>query len=276
MTCANIGSVTHASTPPRSPEAQAFFELVTTPRRRDAPRIADELRDAEHHRVPTVHGAVAAWRLGTGPAVLLVHGRDDDHLLWTPMTEAFARRGRAVVVFDLPAHGLSEGRRCLGWEGTDAMLAVADEMGPVSGAVGHSVGAAVVAGALVEGLELPACVFIAPPMRTGDRWRRIAERRGVPEHVAAEARSAYEQWLGPARAAFRLRRELQQLDTRLLLAGSTDDERTPARDLREAAAAAPGAELLLVDGAGHRDTARHPEVIARTVEFLDGSSAEPD
>ncbi|MFZ4603841.1 MAG: hypothetical protein ACOYM8_15465, partial [Caulobacterales bacterium] len=64
-----------------SDDVQAFLDATGKPRRRARPRMANALVDAEHAIVE----GVATWRTGPGPAVLLVHGWEDDNSLWDPL-----------------------------------------------------------------------------------------------------------------------------------------------------------------------------------------------
>ncbi len=54
---------------------------VTTPRRSGEPELATPLVGFDCVMVPTPAGAVAAWRVGEGPATVLVHGWQDDSSL---------------------------------------------------------------------------------------------------------------------------------------------------------------------------------------------------
>jgi pimeloyl-ACP methyl ester carboxylesterase len=116
---------------------EEFLQAITTPRRREHPRLSETLRDVEVRHVATPHGTVAAWRIGDGPATLLVHGWEDDNSLWGPMIAALVGRGHAVVVFDLPAHGHSDGESGLGFEAADATRAVAELLAPIE-AIGRT------------------------------------------------------------------------------------------------------------------------------------------
>src|SRR5262249_325887 len=60
-------------------KAEALLVQMTRARRRAKPRVAEALYDAEDREVSTPFGTVQAWRLGDGPAVLLVHGWEDDN-----------------------------------------------------------------------------------------------------------------------------------------------------------------------------------------------------
>ena len=248
--------------------AAEFLHAVVCPRRRDEPRLAPALAEVERHAVPTPHGGVAAWRLGEGPAVLLLHGWEDDHTLWAPLIDALCADGRAVVACDFPGHGFSDGEISYGAEWADTCHALAAVLGPVDAIVAHSASCGPSMMATTEGLHIDRAVLVAPPLRRGNRWQRVAERTGVSPEVAAEAQARYEARIGPARAAFHLGDLLPRVDFDVLLVHSTDDERMPIAATEDAAAACPRAELLVISGANHRRTARDPQVVARIVDFV--------
>jgi pimeloyl-ACP methyl ester carboxylesterase len=249
--------------------AEAFLRRVASPARRDPPRLASALAAVDRQAVGTVHGTVAAWRIGAGPAVLLVHGFEDDNSVWAEMLDALVARDRPAVVLDLPAHGFSEGEIGLGFEGADALHAVAGALGPVDALVAHSVGAGAAVLALREGLPVDRAVLIAPPMRSGNRWLRLAEREGVSQEIARRAQAMYEATLDPARRSFVTREVVPTLGAELLFVHSVDDERTPVEDTEAVAAECPNARLLRVAGCTHRRTARDPAAIAGILDFLD-------
>ena len=66
--------MTELSNPALDAEALALNEDAAKPKRRVRPRLARKLADAEDREIDTPHGPVMAWRLGEGPASLLVHG----------------------------------------------------------------------------------------------------------------------------------------------------------------------------------------------------------
>ena len=174
--------------------------------------MAERLASVEEHRIRSHGVMVSAWRLGADPAVLLIHGWEDNHSLWSPLIDSLADRGRSLIALDMPAHGFSDGERGLNPEAIDAVLAVSTALGPVDAVVAHSSGAGVAAMAVMEGLAADRAVLIAPPLRGDDRFLRYAKRQGVPEDVAAAARAIYNERLGQDRAAMDLRAALPLLD----------------------------------------------------------------
>ena len=246
----------------------ALMRANGVPSKRTEPRLAAGLVSAERHSIRSEHGTVAAWRCGEGPAVLLIHGWEDDNSLWAPLIEALTERDRSLVAFDMPAHGFSDGEWGLHPQAGDAVLAVAAALAPVDAVVGHSSGAAIAALAIREGLTVERAAFVAPPLRAANRWLRVADRLGYSRDVAASAQATYEERIGRARAGFDLRTELPTLDVALLVVHSVEDERMPFSDSEEVVPNSPRAELLAVSGLTHRRTARDPEVVARIAEFL--------
>jgi pimeloyl-ACP methyl ester carboxylesterase len=245
-----------------------FLRAYAVPRRRREPRFADHFRDVAPTTVSTRWGDLAAWRAGSGPAVMLVHGWEDDSSLWSPLIDALVERGRAVVAFDLPGHGWSTGDWAVGFEGSDGIVAVTAALGPIDSVVAHSAGSGVAAGAIDEGWEVDRAVFIAPPLRGGDRWQRHAARHGVPADVMAAARARYYAVHGPAREAWRSRAAYAALDVDLLVIHSRDDERMPFTETQAVVAQNPRARLVLVDGLTHRRTARDPAVVELITDFV--------
>lgn len=249
--------------------AEAFLRAVVGPRRRDEPRLADAFRGVDMQMVPTPAGWVAAWRVGVGPAALLVHGWEDDHSLWSPLIDALIERGRAVVACDLPAHGRSEGETGYGSEWADACLSVASALGPVRAIVAHSAGCGPAVMAVREGVAASRLVLVAPALRYGNRWRRVAERTGVSADVATRAQAMYEARLPPARVGFQVQDELPNVAADVLLVHSVDDERMSATETEGVSRKCPRAELFLTSGVSHRRTARAPDVVAAAVELIE-------
>jgi pimeloyl-ACP methyl ester carboxylesterase len=247
---------------------QEFLRANVVPRRLREAHVAERLTTVDPVRVPCRWGELSAWRLGAGPAVLLVHGWEDDNSLWSPLIDELAERQMSVVAFDLPGHGASGGEWGLGWESADGMRAVAAALGPVDAVVAHSFGAGATLAAISEGLDVDRAVLIAPPLGRGNRWRRYAERLGVSDDVAAAAQHIYEDAIGPHRLALDTSAMVVTLDVDLLFVHSRDDERNPFDEATQVVPRCRRAELFAVDGLNHRRTARDPDVVRRIADFV--------
>jgi pimeloyl-ACP methyl ester carboxylesterase len=245
-------------------EARQLLAQVMVPRRRARPRIAEPFRDAEDIQVETPSGKIATWRLGAGPAVLCVHGWEDDNALWGPLAAALTELGIAVVAFDLPGHGFSEGETCSPFVAADVIKAVAAQAGPIDAVVTHSFGGPATGIALMRGLDVRRVALIAPPRGRNRRWFKVAEERGISKEVVRRAREIYAEENGP----FDFVDVAASLKPEALFLHSADDEQVEWAQGRAVADAWPGAEFVLCDGLGHRLIAQDASVIQRIVTFV--------
>ncbi|WP_395646326.1 alpha/beta fold hydrolase [Terricaulis sp.] len=244
-------------------------KMFPPPRRRTAPRVAEPLRAVDVTAVAGPQGRIAAWRLGEGPAVLLVHGWEDDNALWTRTIDALVARGHAVIAFDNPAHGLSDGERGHAPEVADAIFAVAETLGPIKAIVAHSVGCWGAALAINEGLAAARFVLIAPPSgEAEERWRRAAARMGMSEDELMAAVGRMKERLA-AQGRDTLDATAPKLKLPMLFVHSRIDDRCPFDGAEAMAAACKDARFYPLEEADHRGTAQDAEAIAAIIYFLE-------
>ena len=80
------------------------------------------------------------------------------------MIAAFIARGQAVVTFDLPAHGRSDGEIAILPVIARAIEKIAQVLGPVRALAGHSFGGAAVTYAVATGLKVERAAILAAPV----------------------------------------------------------------------------------------------------------------
>ncbi len=257
--------------------AEAMLAQAAKPVRRVRPRLARQLADGDDLQVDTPHGPVMAWRLGAGPASLLVHGWEDDNALWSPLIDECAQIGRAVVALDLPGHGWSPSEAHSLEAAADAVIAVAKELGPIDTLVAHSFGCPTSILALSKGLQVERAVMIASPVpragdrnRFGDRWLQRQLSRGyepeVVERAAEIMRARMPSQMASHDAAEAL---IPSMTARLMAVHSMDDDQCPFAASQIMAELWPGSKLVLVDGLGHRLVAQDPVVLEQVMGFLE-------
>jgi pimeloyl-ACP methyl ester carboxylesterase len=242
--------------------AAGMLRQVGQVRRRAVPRVSEWFAPLDPVRVPTPLGdEVAAWRLGEGPAVLLVHGWEDDSSLWTPLIGVLHAMGRAVVAFDLPGHGQSSGEGCSQERVAAAILTVCAGLGPIEAVCTHSFGGAGLATALAQGLAVERVALVAPPIEQSGQFRRQALKHGVPQELVEAAIRLRSDWFDLSALAPSLR-------VPALFVHSQDDPQCPHDEARRCAGLWPGARFHSVDGLGHRLVAQDDEVLPVLAAWL--------
>jgi pimeloyl-ACP methyl ester carboxylesterase len=257
-------------------QALALLEESARPKRRVRPRLARKLADAQDLQVDTPHGPVMAWRLGVGPASLLIHGWEDDNALWSPLIDACAAIGRAVVVFDLPGHGYSPSEAFSVEAAGLAAIAVAQALGPIDSVVAHSFGCPSSLYALSHGLNVPKAVLIASPVprtksdRTEADWvNRLVNRGADPVVAKRAAELMMVRAETSSESPFVVEAEIPGMTAQALILHSMDDDQCPVANAQKMHDLWPGSDLVLVDDLGHRLIAQDDVVIERIIAFVD-------
>lgn len=258
-------------------EAQRLAEEARRPKRRVRPRLARALSNGEDLEVDTPNGPVMAWKLGVGPATLLIHGWEDDNALWSPLIDACERLGRAVVAFDLPGHGWSPSEAHSMEAAGEAALAVAKALGPIDSVVGHSFGCGVTIYALAHGLDVSRAVLIASPVprtkpydRFSDKWTQERIDEGEDPEVAARAAEILRERMASGDLGYAVEADIPKMTASALILHSIDDDACPVGNSQAMADLWPGSDLVLTDELGHRLIAQDPAIVQRVLDFVEG------
>jgi pimeloyl-ACP methyl ester carboxylesterase len=220
---------------------------------------------------------VQAWRWGEGPAVLLVHGWEDDHHCFDAIIAALVKRGQAVVAFDLPAHGKSGGTQSTIPLAAQAVAGVADAMGPVRAVAGHSLGGAAMTFAITEGwLEVERAVVIAAPTGPTYMLNAIAKRFGMSDERKENLFEELKRVVGYRPEEIELLPKIASLDVPALVVHSKDDAMVRFVTGEKWAANWPGAQLIALEKLGHRRLLFDPATAGKIADFLvQRSAAQP-
>jgi pimeloyl-ACP methyl ester carboxylesterase len=220
---------------------------------------------------------VQAWRWGEGPAVLLVHGWEDDHHCFDAIIAALVKRGQAVVAFDLPAHGKSGGTQSTIPLAAQAVAGVADAMGPVRAVAGHSLGGAAMTFAITEGwVDVERAVVIAAPTGPTYMLNAIAKRFGMSDERKENLFEELKRVVGYRPEEIELLPKIASLDVPALIVHSKDDAMVRFVTGEKWAANWPGAQLIALEKLGHRRLLFDPATAGKIADFLvQRSAAQP-
>src|SRR5207253_3694779 len=97
----------------------------------------------------------------------------------SPLVEA----GFSVIAFDAPGHGVSRASLCSVQDFIHAVSAVAEDLAPLAGFIGHSLGAAAGILAVRNGVRAGAAVLLAPPANPEELAGKFANICRMPGPV---------------------------------------------------------------------------------------------
>lgn len=244
--------------------------LLTARERPDLPPPQESMRIPVGGGIGLVSDTwVQAWRWGDGPAVLVVHGWEDDHHCFDAIIAALVKRGHAVVAFDLPAHGKSGGTQSTIPLCAQAVAGVAQAMGPVRAVAGHSLGGAAATFAITQGwLAVERAVVIAAPTGPTYMLNAIARRFGLSDERKEKLFDELKRVVGYRPEEIELMPKVASLEIPALIVHSKDDAMVRFVTGEKWAAHWPGAQLIALERLGHRRLLFDPATAGRIADFL--------
>jgi pimeloyl-ACP methyl ester carboxylesterase len=248
--------------------------FLTPPRRRPSGAALAVLATGRARPLQIGRRHVDVWLWGSGPSVLLVHGWGGHAAQLAPLVDPLVARGFSVVAFDAPGHGPVDSGPVTLPEIVAATRAVAASRGPLAGLIAHSVGGAVAARALYEGLDAGAVVLVAPAADLVGPATRFTTTLGFSRQVGEAMRRRIETRVGRPFTAFDVAALAPSLSVPLLAIHDRADPVVPWQHGRTIVQAWPGAALLMTDGLGHQRILRDPDVVAAAVAFLAARTEE--
>ena len=239
------------------------------------------------------------------PAVVFIHGGEQDHSVWALQSRYLAHHGYAVLAVDLPGHGRSGGAPLASIEDMADWIVASLDAAQVGGAalVGHSMGSLAAlecAARHPQRVSRVALLGAAFPMRVSPDLLQATKSKESDAHamINAWSHSGYAHYPsnpGPgfwviggnlrlmqrqkpgvlyadfaACDAYKVgfERAAQVKCPALFLLGARD-AMTPARAGRDLARAVPNSTVVALDSAGHNLMGEKPdEVLDALVEFL--------
>jgi pimeloyl-ACP methyl ester carboxylesterase len=223
---------------------------------------------------------LATWRWGSleAPAVLLAHGWGGHAAQLRGFVPRLLAEGFRVIVYDQPAHGLSEGRLTGLPDFAGALAAVAafhggKPGGNVQHVIAHSLGGVAAAIAISRGLTLRSAVLVSPPSDLVGYSRQFARWYWMPEPLRRAMQAAIEERFGVRWFELEVARLAPRLNTPALVIHDRNDAFVPWKQGVALAQAWPRARMLSTEGLGHGRILESESVQHAAADFIAGRSA---
>ncbi len=244
---------------------------VFSPRRYNlTPSERKYLQTGEPFRL-RVHGkAIQCWKWGHGPGILFVHGWNGRGVHFRHFFEDFINAGYAVIAYDAPAHGESDGQDTSYFELTDVVRSFLDPSLSldVQGIIAHSLGASAVINCLSKEKPSIDTVLIAPALKLRELLFNTFDSQGLPRIV-------YQTMIGELEAhyGYNLNEDnpftlLDNISSNIFIVHDKDDSTTPYMDSKIIAEKLNHIELLTTEGLGHKKILRDKTVISTIQKYI--------
>jgi len=240
--------------------SRLFFSPRTT--RREMPELPNlEQCWLSFTTTDAAQSRCKVYSAGTGPVVLFIHGWESSASSFTAIARRLLDEGHRVVLFDLPAHGYSLGKKTNLVEIGRVIRKLENDEGRFHAIIGHSFGAACAGHAIKAGVSIEHFISISAPTTISfiiDRFCYLVgasekTKHGLIQKIEAILQGPYEQ------------ESLIELATDFKPAGliihDRKDRIVPYSHAENLSSAWPGARLFDTDGLGHNRILKDERVI---------------
>ncbi len=237
------------------------------------------LGGAERSEIVSDGELVPIYRWGTGRSVLLVHGWASRAGHLTAIARRLVDSGLSVIAFDAPAHSRRAFEGVAGQQTnlvrfSRAIVAVAREIGPLRGLVGHSFGAltgtlVVAGGPLGMGpISVERLGLISGSESLDHLIEAWVRSEGLEPDATDAIRSAICRRFGIGVEAFAIGAVAERVRMPALIIHDAKDREVAFSEAERTVQTLPSARLVRTERFGHRRILVAREVIDRIVEFL--------
>ncbi|NUY80052.1 alpha/beta hydrolase [Flavobacterium sp. MAH-1] len=248
--------------------------LFTTPMRHKMPKREFEMeRKSKQAKlfVPSIGKEIVTYEFGdAAKKVLLVHGWSGRGTQLVKIAERLTEEGYSTVSFDAPAHGKSDGKTTLMPEFIASILEIEKHFGPFEGAVGHSLGGMSLLNAVKRGLKIDRLVIIGSGDKISDILTEFVDRMRLKHKLVDDLRTHFEaNFNKETMESFSAYIAAKEVEIPVLVIHDNDDAEVPVKCAIHIQKHLKNGELLLTKGLGHRKILGDPEVIERTIDFIE-------
>ncbi len=258
--------------------ARIAFDIFTTPRTRAVHKRTDSIIEAAR-LFEVLYGKIIlkGYEWGAGErTVLLVHGWESRGTALRSFVPGLLAAGYRVVAFDGPAHGNSGGKQTNLPHFAGAVRAVLNQIGPVHGIITHSFGGSTTSFALAQldnSISIEKLVLIAVPANTRKVVANFAKLVNLPKTAYEAVKAMIHQRLnGLHFHETDLEVSLEKVKVNdVLVVHDKFDPSVPFESAEGIFEKYDHASLLVTQGHGHFLLMKHPEVVRRVINFMEGS-----
>jgi pimeloyl-ACP methyl ester carboxylesterase len=260
-------------------QALKHFLTPSKPQLSESEQVS--LAEAISFSIPFGSIDINAFRWGTGPTILLVHGWGGYGLQLNEFINPLLEAGYQVLAFDAPAHGSTTGEQSNGFELAQAIETVVKHQNssnsqlsqPIDGIIAHSLGATSTTLALSKGMKTRKVVYLGTMCWLFNALTLFAKRAKLSIEVSEALRYLFEEQFGQdVWQRLAVDQNAQNLKIPALLFHDRRDREVVFDESLTVSQVWSNARLIETVGLGHRRILRDGSVVQQTIDFMNTCS----
>lgn len=222
----------------------------------------------DYRKIDGTDSKCRVYSAGTGPTILLVHGWEGSAWNLSAIAKELLGQNLRVVLFDLPAHGFSPGKKTNILEVSEIIHALARQEEELLAIVSHSFGAVCSGYAIKSGVDPKHFISIGAPTSMDFIIDSFCSTIGASANIKKVLINSIEEILQTPYKTESLSHAAKQFNLNGLIIHDRNDRLVPYEQATELLANWVDSKLIITENLGHNRMLMKTEVIQLIVEQL--------
>lgn len=212
---------------------------------------------------------VQTWGEENEKCILLVHGWSGRGTQFHKLILELLKNDWKVITFDAPAHGSSVQKQTTLLEFTYCCMQICKEYGPISNAIGHSLGGGALFNALDRGASFEKLITIGTPATIRLVVKDFSQKIGASQKIAEGILHHIEKNFQVKTPEISSNFLAEKHNPKGLILHDEEDLDVLAMNAYQLHKSWTNASLQISKGLGHRKIINHPDSISRIITLLE-------
>lgn len=219
--------------------------------------------------VPSINKKINIYEYGNNEKkILMVHGWSGRGTQMVKIADKMLELGYAIISFDAPAHGKSDGKTTIMTEFIASILEIEKQFGPFEFAIGHSLGGMSILNAIKQNLNVKKAIIIGSGDIIQDVINDFIQKLQLKPKIGLLLKNHFEKKYNEPMENYSASFSAKSVTIPVLIIHDKDDDDVALKAAHNIHKHLKNSTLMITEGLGHRKILGDTKVIETIKEFI--------
>lgn len=219
--------------------------------------------------VPSINKKINIYEYGNNEKkILMVHGWSGRGTQMVKIADKMLELGYAIISFDAPAHGKSDGKTTIMTEFIASILEIEKQVGPFDFAIGHSLGGMSILNAIKQNLNVKKAIIIGSGDIIQDVINDFIQKLQLKPKIGLLLKNYFEKKYNEPMENYSASFSAKSVTIPVLIIHDKDDNDVALKAAHNIHKHLKNSTIMITEGLGHRKILGDSKVIEIIKEFI--------
>ncbi|MEM0543477.1 alpha/beta hydrolase [Flavobacterium sp. j3] len=219
--------------------------------------------------VPSINKKINIYEYGNNEKkILMVHGWSGRGTQMVKIADKMLELGYAIISFDAPAHGKSDGKTTIMTEFIASIIEIEKQFGPFEFAIGHSLGGMSILNAIKQNLNVKKAIIIGSGDIIQDVIDDFIQKLQLKPKIGLLLKNHFEKKYNEPMENYSASFSAKSVTIPVLIIHDKDDDDVALKAAHNIHKYLKNSTIMITEGLGHRKILGDTKVIESIKEFI--------